>query len=594
MADHVKIMNIIASHEQSVSTGTDHYHTIDVSTINSKINQARNELGFDSTYKLSYLALQVVTHISSSSPSVKLHCYIGNNSGTGNGNSNLGTKTTDIPNSSTTYTWDLNGYISGSSMSTSSGKYLIPFWDNAYVFKITIYCKVDVVIGFDNPYTVTLDANGGSVYPTSIKVIKGGTYGELPTPTREEKYKFNGWFTQATGGTQVSNATIVNSSHTLYAQWELKTFKITFRDFDGHEIQSFYCNYGDMPVYTGYNHYTTIVDWQYVNVYMGWDKEITPAYEDKVYTAVYELKPRKYELVYYDHSGYEAADVSGFGVYYYNDIATLTVNQYDRHKDITYTIYTKNDNSLDSFQGKLDPSATFKLDETLLPKIARKDEGIVIDYENEYSPITFNITTYYNIYTIYYNSEPSNGGAVQHLYYNSEGKEEWHNVISELGYRPYPDSTVRADAYPGYKFVKWSDGVTDNPRVVKKDDNYTYTAIFELGNYTIEVKASPPEGGVVTGSGVYQGYDTARTTGTANEGYKLVGVYENSKWRGPYDYYNFGVVEDSEIIYVFEKLKMKFKSVKILHYSTSEVASPTNPLTGGEDQAIIEIKIAFE
>lgn len=227
MADHVKIMNIIASHEQSVSTGTDHYHTVDVSTINSKITQARNELGFDNTYSLSYLALQVITHISSSSPTVKLHCYIGNNSGTGDGNTNIGTKTTDIPNSSTTYTWDLLGYRSGDTMGTSAGKYVIPYWDNAWVFKISIYCKVDVVVGFDNPYTVTINAGEGGTVTGAGKYRKGST--ATITATANTGYTFAGWANQNGVITTTANpySFTVNSNTTFSAVFEKKKYTIS-------------------------------------------------------------------------------------------------------------------------------------------------------------------------------------------------------------------------------------------------------------------------------------------------------------------------------------------------------------------------------
>ena len=42
-------------------------------------------------------------------------------------------------------------------------------------------------------YTLTLDANGGSVSTTSKTVTYDSTYGELPTPTRTG-YTFNGWY----------------------------------------------------------------------------------------------------------------------------------------------------------------------------------------------------------------------------------------------------------------------------------------------------------------------------------------------------------------------------------------------------------------
>ena len=39
--------------------------------------------------------------------------------------------------------------------------------------------------------------------------------------------------------------------------------------------------------------------------------------------------------------------------------------------------------------------------------------------------------------------------------------------------------TLIAMANDGYRFVKWEDGVTDNPRTVKADENVTYSAVFE-------------------------------------------------------------------------------------------------------------------
>ncbi|MBR6364966.1 MAG: InlB B-repeat-containing protein, partial [Lachnospiraceae bacterium] len=80
---------------------------------------------------------------------------------------------------------------------------------------------------------VTLNPNGGSVSPTSVTVTFGGTYGTLPTPTRAN-YNFVGWFTAASGGTQVTAATKVTraASHTLYSQWKAQTITITFMDGD--------------------------------------------------------------------------------------------------------------------------------------------------------------------------------------------------------------------------------------------------------------------------------------------------------------------------------------------------------------------------
>lgn len=78
----------------------------------------------------------------------------------------------------------------------------------------TVYVKV----------YVTFDEQGGSA--VSDKYVYYGssrTYGTLPTPTRSG-YTFNGWFTAASGGTQITSSTVVsttNISQTLYAQWTI-------------------------------------------------------------------------------------------------------------------------------------------------------------------------------------------------------------------------------------------------------------------------------------------------------------------------------------------------------------------------------------
>ena len=96
-----------------------------------------------------------------------------------------------------------------------------------------LYAKWTVL---SSTYTVTLDAQGGTVTTESISVNKGGTYGTLPTPTRNG-YVFAGWWTSSGGaGTQVTSGTTVTASgeHTLFAKWtgaaetEMATVGVSF------------------------------------------------------------------------------------------------------------------------------------------------------------------------------------------------------------------------------------------------------------------------------------------------------------------------------------------------------------------------------
>lgn len=78
-----------------------------------------------------------------------------------------------------------------------------------------------------NSYTVTFNANGGSVSPTSRSVLYGNTVGTLPTPTRAN-YTFLGWYTSASGGTQITSSQKVTGNVTYYAHWRLNSYVVTF------------------------------------------------------------------------------------------------------------------------------------------------------------------------------------------------------------------------------------------------------------------------------------------------------------------------------------------------------------------------------
>jgi len=86
-----------------------------------------------------------------------------------------------------------------------------------------------------NNVAVTFNPNGGAVSTTSQTYSGASTFASpvLPTPANPG-YTFNGWYTAATGGTQVTSATTVASIYptattgTLYAQWTLNTVNVTF------------------------------------------------------------------------------------------------------------------------------------------------------------------------------------------------------------------------------------------------------------------------------------------------------------------------------------------------------------------------------
>ena len=83
-------------------------------------------------------------------------------------------------------------------------------------------------------YTITFNPNGGSVSPTTKKVVKGLKIGELPVPTREG-YTFDGWYTDSESGTKITEDTVPTGNDTYYAHWSVvvNKYTITFNPNDG-------------------------------------------------------------------------------------------------------------------------------------------------------------------------------------------------------------------------------------------------------------------------------------------------------------------------------------------------------------------------
>jgi uncharacterized repeat protein (TIGR02543 family) len=102
--------------------------------------------------------------------------------------------------------------------------------------------------------SITFDADGGVVLPTSQSKLLGSAYGKaddgtttalLPSPTRSG-YLFAGWWTGDNGaGTKIADATIVTNavSHTLHAKWTAATYSITFDSQGGSSVTARTANY---------------------------------------------------------------------------------------------------------------------------------------------------------------------------------------------------------------------------------------------------------------------------------------------------------------------------------------------------------------
>lgn len=128
-----------------------------------------------------------------------------------------------------------------------------------------IYINSEKYNNLVNPYILTFDANGGTVNSSSKVVYKGEAYSSFPTPEREH-YSFDGWYTSAEGGTEISDNSVcdVTKDTTLHAHWTLNAFDITF-DASGGKVDTssktvvYGDKYGELPTPT--RDYYTFLGW---------------------------------------------------------------------------------------------------------------------------------------------------------------------------------------------------------------------------------------------------------------------------------------------------------------------------------------------
>ena len=80
-------------------------------------------------------------------------------------------------------------------------------------------------------YTITFDANSGTASQATMETGADGTLDTLPTASRDKNYRFDGWFTVPTGGTQITTDTVFDQDTTVYAHW---SYVGRPADDDGH------------------------------------------------------------------------------------------------------------------------------------------------------------------------------------------------------------------------------------------------------------------------------------------------------------------------------------------------------------------------
>jgi len=79
---------------------------------------------------------------------------------------------------------------------------------------------INLLTGVSAMYTVTFDPNGGTCSTLTATTDTAGRLSSLPTAARSG-YRFDGWYSAATGGTSITTSTAFSADTTVFAHWIL-------------------------------------------------------------------------------------------------------------------------------------------------------------------------------------------------------------------------------------------------------------------------------------------------------------------------------------------------------------------------------------
>ncbi|MGN1208485.1 MAG: InlB B-repeat-containing protein, partial [Christensenellales bacterium] len=326
------------------------------------------------------------------------------------------------------------------------------------------------------------------VGPMGEPKSKGSTYGQLPAPVRDG-YAFSGWFTQATGGTQVKPSTTVTSStaHELFAHWK-KLVKVNY-DANGGTGLSFTEDYA----YVG-------DPYGKVNVY---DPSAATMYSKSSYIT---LKQDSGTLGYYYHINYNGTTQkfnfqlsSGLPGFASNTPYTAIVGVYYWSIKNNMTIRLGVSNYLAGSAGftitasdKVYKSGTFKIRDlsTFNDSVSL---GSYIDTGNTTSKTT-NFHFWIGIYV----------GNVISQYANITGGSYSSSTNAPAVGAMYRGSTLQTPTRDGYNFVGWSTVKNDASKIVTASSivetttEHTLYAVWERDSVSVEIRNSFPTAGIIS------------------------------------------------------------------------------------------------
>ena len=340
----------------------------------------------------------------------------------------------------------------------------------------------------------------------------------------------------------------------IYIEWTPPVYyTATFKNYDGTVLDESSYRSGLTPIEPDVP--PREKDYQNTYEFSGWSSSVGAITSNTTYTAQFTATPREYEIEIIceenEYSGLKCS-ASGGGTYRYGD--TVTLYAYDipsNHEFFEWHYFNPH---------WKDNPKTFTLDEATIDLLFPYG---TTNWYDDYSALYCRII--HTGFIVKANILPNNAGVVKIGFYydlDFDGIDETYGDFRDITSQSYTvkysekdDWYINAIPNHGYKFVKWEDGSTENPRKVYINADAIYTAYFEEEFFTVNCSAIPAEGGTITGGGVYKRGDEVEISIRANNGYTLIGYYENSVWNEEstnwLTYYIYAK-EDVDIIAHFE------------------------------------------
>ena len=185
--------------------------------------------------------------------------------------------------------------------------YTFAGWETSEPTADTIKCSAKWIA---DTYTVTFDSTGGGEVTTkTIDVLYGEQLGDMPVPIRTG-YFFRGWYDAPVEGKCYGNSDGKGTSRydktencTLYAQWEINRYTITFDTAGGSEIAPITQDYDTAitapadPTREGYT-------------FIGWDREIPETMPAENITLKARWEINQYTITFDTAGGSEIAPIT--------------------------------------------------------------------------------------------------------------------------------------------------------------------------------------------------------------------------------------------------------------------------------------------